>query len=419
MKYILIAVPKTKESLIENKLADNYSLSINMASQEAALDAIPKIKPDALIIHEELKGSRSIQDFYKIIKKTYPALNVIFYKENEDIISDYIEGVREVPEYFINEDEKESNQINDVTEEITEEQLTKDNQEDWEKVSNISIDLSKNLKKTIAITGATGGIGKTDLSINLATYAAQNGYKTCLLGFNLQNDDIAGRLGLNYLRGKKLTTAFELYMAGQLTAEALEDIFQDFKNLKVLIGVERPIESEEMTEEFFILVIKLLQNNYDLVIIDTENNMYSPAFLSVLNTVDNILVPVTTHTSTLEQIMDDIHEWKEEYDIPLNKIDFVLNKAGEGGFINEDHIQKNTGRDVIATIPYCKEIFLGAEREKPAVLRNTFKALKVKRQMDKILFRYTARKTKLKDDLKPTLNHLKKKVLMFGKNTTS
>lgn len=451
-RSVLIAVRPEHYDILENKLEDRYSISANQASQEAVLDAIPKFKPNALIVDAELKGTRSIRDFYEVVKANYPDLHFIVYQEELlDILEDYITGIREQSALMEAPKEEtigelladasaaaESSQedaggegnkgrrIREVFKRILpgtaerslDEFMTTDDMDDWDLVTQSSFDIHNYHRKLIVVTGASGGIGKTDIALNFSVHAAKCGFKTVLCGFNLQNDDVAGRLGLEYKRGRKLMTAWELYQSNKLTISTLEDCLQEYNGLKVLVGIEKPEERQDMTEEFFQDMVRILKANYDLVICDTENNSYSPAYFSLIEIADYVLVPCTTHNSVLEQLRDELHSWKDDFNIPLSKVDVVFNKAGEGGFVKRDHIERFTTREVIAEIPHSKEMLRGSEREQPAVLRSSMEANRIRKEFNKIIFRYTGKKMKRDETIKPFFTNLKKRVKGLVQNSS-
>jgi len=450
-KSVLISVQGARYERLESLLEDAYSISANMQSQELLLDAIPKFKPDALIIDQDIKGTRPFEVFYDVLTKNHPDLRIIFYQEDFlDAIHEFIDGVREITPYMPSVSapipSNEEEEVAVASEAIVEEERAAgrtsirnalrrilpgtegsafndhdlmDDESDWELMAEAKNDIFNYERKVTVVTGASGGVGKTDVSINLAVHAANSDYKTVLCGFNLQNDDIAGRLGLSYLRGKKLSTAFELYTQNRLNISSLEDCLQDYRGLKVLVGIEKPEEAQEMDEEFFQQIVRILKANYDLVVLDTENNSFSPAYFSVISIADHIFVPCTTHNSVLEQLRDELHSWKDDFDIPLAKVDIIFNKKGEGGFINRDHIEKYTTREVVAEIPHSKDMLRGSEREEPAVLRTSMEASKIRKQFDKLLFRITGKKTKSSRFIKPRFTQLRKKVTGIAKGNKS
>ncbi|KZE78178.1 hypothetical protein AV654_19575 [Paenibacillus elgii] len=448
---IILAVSPETFFSIEPMLDNDYVCSTNMFKQEEVLSALALDSFQILIMDEYLPGGRSLYDFYNLVRDAYPNVKVIVLDEDEELLLDYLNGERELPDYEIllqstlpTKDEStvaeempmlpEGQGEDDVApkakyqeawraeldrQQFDVQMATQDDQLFWRRASESTVDVINFLKKVIVVTSASGGVGKTDTSINIAVHAAESGFKTCLLGFNLQNDDIAGRLGLDYRRGKKLTTAYELYLGKQLYIDSLEDCFQPFRELNVLVGVEAPAESEEMPEEFFQAIIRVLKPHYDIIVIDTENSSFSPAYYSVLTMADNIFAICTSHVSVADQTRDEIHSWKDDHDIPLNRVDIILNRADEGGVVKVDSIEKNIKREVIASIPYSQDVFKQAEREEPAVLRHSMGAVKIRKEIEKVLFRVTGQTMKKNHAFKPTMLHYRKKVRSFVSKLTA
>ncbi|MGN7457458.1 AAA family ATPase [Paenibacillus pasadenensis] len=431
---VLIGVSDAAYERLERQLEMYYSISSNTASQEQILDGIPRFKAEAVIIGTGLQGAMTQEDFYRSLKATHPDLKVMIYAEETDhLISEQLAGrvAIEEPSFMTapvtNRTEETSSAADE--QEVGQEQdwnnanLSKPthaarlspsemmpDDEDWQRSVEATVDIHGFHRKLVVVTGASGGIGKTDLSINLAVRLSEQGFKTVLCGFNLQNDDVARRLGLTYKRGKKLMTAFELHASGRLNAGALQDVMQQYRGLDVLVGIERPVESQDMTESFFQDISRMLKSNYDVVVVDTENNSFSPAFYSLIRIADHVLCPCTSHNSVAEQLRDELGRWKEAQDIPLSKVDILFNKCNEGGFITKETIEKYTTREVIAQIPYSKLILCGSEREEPGVLRNGGDGRKIRREMDKVVFRVTGLNRKGEDSIKPRFLSLKKKV---------
>lgn len=417
MEKILFAIPNNQElfeSMYE-ELNTEYLLFDNAATQEKIYDLMHHNNPEYLILDKTVPGTRDYEDFVLVITNNFPGLTIILWQDNPEEIVGMLKGQITIPEFqlpqiFVSEDEIE---LDEEADEIN--WLDERKQKEWEKVSKSNVELYDNMHVSLAVSGFSGGIGKTEVAINFACWASKNDYKVALLGFNLQNDDIQERLGIEKQRGKGLVAAHELFLVNELNFSSLMDVMsKENEFLSVLTGIRNTEESEYMTEDFFKEIIQILKPEFDLVIVDTENNSYSPAYLPVLQEVDNILVPCTTHVSHLIQVQKGIINLKDRYDIPLSKFDIVLNKEGEGGVVDQDLINKNTGRECVASVPYLKEVFKAAENEKPAVLKLK-PSKKLTRAMDQLMFRYTGRMKKSGDGVKPFYLRFRKEVKASAK----
>ncbi|MFT9494226.1 MULTISPECIES: AAA family ATPase [Bacillota] len=430
---IFFAIPSYDNyySEIARELEPEFLVYKNASTQEELLALLVQNTPEYLVFENQLNGTRNNKDFLNLLVNQYPTITFISWKDNPEEIIKMLKGEMEPPELEIGQEEdleseieeiedikvieESNNSYSELEEEIKREEERKaKKQEVWKKITNAKIKTDTFLNRTIALTGFNGGNGKTEVAINFSAWLSNNGYKVALLGFNLQNDDLGERLGIERERRKGLVAAHELYVVKEMSIKSLQDVMCQYsEGFDVLIGNEYPEDSEQMTEGFFVEIIELLKLEYDFVIIDTESNNYSIAWLPVLNTVDNILIPCTSHISDLYHLQRGITNLKDRYNIPISKCDVIHNKAGEGGHIDDYIIMKNTGLECIAILPYSKDVLRGAENEKPAVLKPS--AYKVKKAMDQLMFRYAGKKNKRKDFVKPAILHYKKEVMRGAK----
>jgi len=70
---------------------------------------------------------------------------------------------------------------------------------------------------------------------------------------------------------------------------------------------------------------------------------------------------------------------------------------------------------VIAKIPYSKDVLQGSEREKPAALRKTADGRKIRKELDKMLFRVTGMTNKNTPFIKSGFSLFRKKVNHIAK----
>jgi len=403
MERILLALPNNEESysFIADELDTVALSSENAATQEKVLDLMSSFEPHYFIFENELPGTRQFDEFLSFVVNNYPTITLIKYTDNREEIVAMLDGEIPIPHFdmsFFEPPIEEKHDEEWVQEKEKKKEKEKESQEDWKRLTESNVNLSEHLQLSIAVTGFSGGTGKTETAINLGAWAMKNDFKVALLGFNLQNDNLEERLGIDRKDSKGLVAAHELYESKRLSLRSLEDCMDTYENMKVLVGVKHPEESEEMESAFFVEILNVLSPSYDLVIVDTESNSYSPAWLDVLKRVDHILIPCTTHVSNLYDVQKGVFNLKNNYNVHLSTIDLVLNKAGEGGRITKDIINKNTGLEVIAEIPYRKEFFSAAENETPAVLR--MGSTRIKKAMDNLLFRFTGKRNKNKDFIK-------------------
>ncbi|CAF1786651.1 hypothetical protein NRS6110_04274 [Bacillus subtilis] len=419
MEKVVFAIPSYPEAYEELfiELENDFLVYKNFHNQETLFEFLQSNEAEFLVIEKNLKGE-PFYDFLKLIAER-SKLSIIIYRDNNQEISQMVKGEVDIPVLDINEFkpgqmEKDIEMLN----ELNKDKQDEEKMEMWEKLTNISNDKAQKSGNVLAISGFKPGLGKTDIAISFSYWLSESNYKVALLGFNLQNDDLCERLGLDRVNNKGLAAAHELYLSKELSYRALRDtMFEYNAYCDVLIGPYVPEDTENMTEDFLLHVIELCRSQYDFIIVDTECNNYSIAYLPVIKDADYVLVPCTTNVSDLYQLQRGIKNLKDRYDIPISKFDVILNKATEGGHIDEDIIMKNTGIECIASLPYSKSFLRAAENEKPAVkgLRNR----SIQKGMEQLTYRYVGRKNKYRDTVKPGILHLKKGVVGNAKRFAS
>ncbi|MNI07781.1 Tyrosine-protein kinase YwqD [compost metagenome] len=119
--------------------------------------------------------------------------------------------------------------------------------------------------KTITITSASQGEGKTTTAINLAVAYAQNGKRVILLDADLRNPSIHLAFGRDNSKG--LTS----YLINQSSkSEIISDSHID--NLSVIMsGPTPPNPSELLSSKAMNSLLAQLKQDYDLVIIDSSS----------------------------------------------------------------------------------------------------------------------------------------------------
>lgn len=208
--------------------------------------------------------------------------------------------------------------------------------------------------KLTSIYSAKGGVGKTTITCNLATYLAltehhgRNRYNVCIIDFNIDFGDVATTLGLDPNRGCMTQWANDIkqrlkgmtpengqkYSQEQLNSIVYEEsqirnYLQrvDETGLYVLLA---PISNEDsmfLTENEIEIMLNNLINNagFDFIICDTGNNTRDSSFIP-LTKADNVYMILTQSATTANDnagFLNTMH--KIGYD--LNKIHILINMA--------------------------------------------------------------------------------------------
>jgi capsular exopolysaccharide synthesis family protein len=188
--------------------------------------------------------------------------------------------------------------------------------------------------KTIGITSAASGEGKTFCAINLATVLALSGKKTILIDTDLRKPKVASYLGLKNMAG------LSSYL---IRNSKLDDIVQPtkIKNFDVITSGPTPpnpvelVELDEMRE-----LIMRLKLEYDYIIIDTPPISYVAEYMVLKDYMDaNIFIIRANYTR--KQVIDTINELYENK--TLHNLSIVLNDINFSEVYGFDYRYKAKG----------------------------------------------------------------------------
>ncbi|MCP4118511.1 MAG: MinD/ParA family protein [Desulfobacteraceae bacterium] len=115
----------------------------------------------------------------------------------------------------------------------------------------------------IAVTGGKGGVGKTNISLNLALEMARAGIRTCLFDADL------GPANINRLINHSPGQTLEDVMENRLELDGI--VFKDYQGIDIVpgsAGIRRMAGLDEKEIPFLIQTLSLLAR-YDCLILDT------------------------------------------------------------------------------------------------------------------------------------------------------
>ncbi|AVF28920.1 AAA family ATPase [Paenibacillus larvae] len=240
-----------------------------------------------------------------------------------------------------------------------------------ELIFNKSVEESADIRErylgnVIGIWGAAGGIGKTEIAKNLAIHLANN-MKIALLDFNLVNPDIGDQLGIGFPKGQTLYDAYQAYIAGSLSIASLDRMFVDYHGVKVLVGIPDALTQSDLSELFFITLLKSIRSHFDVIVLDLDNDLTAAAGIQILSYCNRIIVPLTTSSSVLLHTKAYMNLMRQGQ-MPIDIFEFVINRDGEGGSVDEAFVMRELKKKPIGTLPYNKSHIRSVENARPVYL---------------------------------------------------
>jgi len=147
--------------------------------------------------------------------------------------------------------------------------------------------------RIIAVTSGKGGVGKSSLTGNLAVKLADNNKKVLLVDADM------GLANLDIIFGVTPRYTIEHVLAGH---RCFRDILTPvYRNVDLISGVSGVFEMTELSQELkneIIDGIASLEENYDIILIDTGAGI-SNNVISFLNASDDIIVVTTPEPTAL------------------------------------------------------------------------------------------------------------------------
>ena len=169
--------------------------------------------------------------------------------------------------------------------------------------------------KVLMVTGLVEGVGKSFVSINLASSFAMSGKKVLLVDMDL-------RRGHMFERSHK--GLCEMLRTDNYSDEYIEKVFENFH---VLASGKRVVNPGDLLgKDRFGKFLDIARNQYDLIILDTPPVFQCSDALLVEKYVDHILCVLKHASHSMESIQDALAMFDRSTDKPLPKA-FVFNKC--------------------------------------------------------------------------------------------
>lgn len=202
----------------------------------------------------------------------------------------------------------------------------------------------------ITFFSTASAVGKTLISINMASELARQGFKVCLVDYDLQFGDVANYLKLPVRRSvtdvlAELKAHPELDWQPELVQYRCGTITYD-----VLLAPERLDEAYGLSTEDCRQAIERLRLFYDYVIVDTTS-MFSSLNLAVLD-ISTIVtfLGVVDFIPTIKN-MKIGNDTLQNLGYDTNKIRLVLNRSDAKSQISMESVEKLLGQGFFHILP--------------------------------------------------------------------
>jgi len=147
------------------------------------------------------------------------------------------------------------------------------------------------MAKILTVTSGKGGVGKTNISVNLAVYLAEQGYRTCLFDADL------GLANINILLGVYPEYNLEDVIDGKKTLK--EVVIHDKNGIDIIPGSSGVAKMEALSSEQLANLAQAFgqMDEYDYLIFDTSAGISKNVISFCMNASEVILVITPEPTS--------------------------------------------------------------------------------------------------------------------------
>ena len=349
MKKIITALGNPNLSEKIKKYKNIEILTKDIQYQEGIFEVLEKEKNiDFLILSENLLGKNKIENLIKKIKEKNNKLKIILVMENkneniENIL--YFNGVNKIfynnekiiniIKYIENKNEEKNTEIKNELENLKklliknniyleDEKEIKENNK--EKVINKKI--KKENTKVISIAG-TGGIGKSIITLNLASILKENNQKILIIDFDILNKSLHTILGVNEY-SKKIRNKLQKNNLINNKIDIKELIIKINKKVDLISGINLIFDSKyKISSEKIKFIIEELKEYYDLIIIDTSSECFLDYTKNILKESDIILFLLEANLVEIKKAKNLLKIYNKNWKINEEKIKLIINKYNE------------------------------------------------------------------------------------------
>jgi len=151
----------------------------------------------------------------------------------------------------------------------------------------------KRKAKVITVTSGKGGVGKTNISVNMAITLGKLGYKVLIIDadFGLANIDVLFGIIPKY-------SLVDVIRGERNIDEVLSDGPEGIKFISGGSGVEELIRLEKEQMDSFIKNISMLDETFDIIIIDTGAGL-ADSVMKLAIAADEVLLVVTPEPTSI------------------------------------------------------------------------------------------------------------------------
>ena len=337
MATIKLLIADSKEDWLNNVKRmiinmDNVCLVGEARNGQDTLDKVNELQPHIVLLDIDLEGIDGLK------------VTEILAKESQNVQT-IIMSTKSSPEYF--RKAMKSGAKDYLIEPFSNNDLADAIQNVFNKWLKDKADLfsEDSNAKVVTFYSTKGGVGRTTLSVNLATALAAKGKRTLLIDASLQFGDVALTLNLN-----PQSTITEIIDKDEFTIDGIgRRITKHPCGLEVLAAPREPALAEAVTPKHLQQIIDVMKPVYQFIIIDMPATITEKE-LAILDKTSLLFLVATLEITSLKNTKIFLKTLQSiKYD--LDKVKIILNKDMPDIGIDKTQLESGLGIPVYASIP--------------------------------------------------------------------
>src|SRR3990172_2299573 len=216
----------------------------------------------------------------------------------------------------------------------------------------------------IAVFGAKGGVGKTTVATNLGVaLAGRLQQSVVLIDADNSFGDVAGMLDM---RPDRTMIDIIRDVATVDRENGTEDLTEHSSGLWVLPAPRESLLWRSVSPDRFRKAITVLSRRFDIVLIDTAG-VLNDLSLAALEEANLVLWVTSSDFSSINNSLIGL-ETLGQLSYPEARIRLMLNVTSSDDGVRPSRIEEVLGREFFWSIPYDRQVRMGGQVGKPAVI---------------------------------------------------